>query len=140
MFSLLLSVVLSGTMSLAHTERNPVVEAKIRLTGQTQEIPPTTIFTPKSTGMFRLSFSWAETKGLSNGAWSTTVRFTNVTPATLGWSMLTSGIYGYSDYSVGFLAIAGKPVTFEVHPSGDISGSSYDLFIVIERLTKIPSF
>ena len=39
-----------------------------------------------------------------------------------------------------FLAKAGTPVKFFVNSEGGTNAGTYDLFIVIERLTKIPTF
>jgi hypothetical protein len=48
---LTLLLVISCTVLLAQGHDLPGVVARVKLTGQTQAIPPTLVFTPKSTGI-----------------------------------------------------------------------------------------
>lgn len=141
--SLLLLLFASCTLSWAQSRSDfPVVVKRVKLVGQSQEIPTTTIFTPKSTGLFRISLVGAETvAGHSGGEWQITVNWTGIVSRdVIGFGLNTSATLESGAASPPVTLRAGKPVKLRVGAIGDVTGAVYDIFIVIERLTKIPSF
>jgi hypothetical protein len=128
---------------------SPVIVAKISLTNQTQQIPTTTLFTPTTSGLYRVSIYFSMTKPVTQLEWDTSLYFTdeagaenmtggasvarlnyslNAIPPT-AWATTTSGD---PVAPVTFRAIAGTPVSYSV--SGPASGDTYELFLVAERL------
>lgn len=143
--SLLLLLIVACNMSQAQSQRDlPVVVARLKLTGQTQTIPMTKIFTPKSTGMFRASVVLAETVAQGNDRWTGALMWTDVAADEQSefFSVQTNFVHTElsSHLMTPFLAKAGTPLKFFVNSEGGTNAGTYDLFIVIERLTKIPTF
>jgi hypothetical protein len=117
--------------------RYPKIVATFERVGQTDKIPPTTIYTPPKWGTFRATLIMVLTRG--NGeqeaGWSGIVRFTNG-GGTFGGPAVelptSNRTAGYSEMPI--RAIAGRPITFEVDSSGDTSGSKYNVWLVVEQL------
>jgi hypothetical protein len=126
---------------------SPVIVARVALLGQTATIPTTTLFTPKVSGLFRISAYLAmTTQGTTGGVWTFQVGWTDeagaeaptevplyVTdnqrpPNAFAWGQNISG-----EQTVILRAIANTPVTYTVF--GDASaGGAYEVFITAERL------
>jgi hypothetical protein len=139
---LLLLVALCGLSFAQGRSDFPVVVARVKLVGQTQAIPPTTIFTPKSTGLFKISMVVVETvAGHSGGYWDIGLVWTGIVePDSIGGTLGTASVHEGNLESLPSTLLAGKPVTLRVDAHDDVRDARYDIFIVIERLTKIPSF
>jgi hypothetical protein len=138
----------------APTLTPPAIVKKVILANQTAPIPTTTIFTPASNGLFRLSVYItqvvpAEKQG-SQSNWQYQFNWTDdagpESPlAPLMWvgsAQTPPKAWGVPYYSESpgtvtvFEAIAGQPVSFSVNlvdPAG-VGGGTYSLYFVVERL------
>src|SRR5262249_46252492 len=147
---LLMVIILSGIGVAQSPAKNGPVEglprivARMKLTNQSDTVPPTVIFTPKSSGLFRVSIDLILTsrnQGTDVLFWFANMDWTDVTREH---SVLTSVNTqkvgsGGGGRTLSFSAKAGTPVRFYTTVNGDATGSAYDVFLVIERLTKIPT-
>jgi hypothetical protein len=122
---------------------------KVILANQTAPIPTTTIFTPASDGLFRLSAYITEVvpaeKQGNQSNWQYQFNWTDDAGAEspagylmwLGSSQIPPNAYSGSPGTVTvFEAIAGQPVSFSVNlvdPVG-VGGGTYSLYFVVERL------
>ncbi len=123
----------------------PVIVAQGSLVNQTASIPMTTILTPATSGLFRISVYGIPTA--TDGSYSTTFPmdlyysddsgpydkiFTflavhtgcNLSPAAGNTSI-------NCNYTSVFRAVAGVPIQYDVQVSGQVT---YDLFFTVERL------
>jgi hypothetical protein len=138
----LLAVVLGLAVgSFAQTTTTfPKVVATFHRANQTDVIPMAAIFTPKTGGFFRFTVYGAVTKAnpLTNGnttAWEPTVTFTDDTGDVtlndvLSVNRQSSGVLTESS----FWDRAGVPISFGVNSIGDVSGTEYNVIIVVEQL------
>jgi hypothetical protein len=133
----------------------PNIVKKVILANQTAPIPTTTIFTPASNGLFRLSVYItqvvpAEKQG-NQSNWQYQFNWTDDAGAEslpagylmwLGSSQIPPNACGVPSYSASpgtvavFEAIAGQPVSFSVNlvdPVG-VGGGTYSLYFTVERL------
>ena len=139
--SVLLLLLTSCLTSVAQSRSDfPVVVKRFKLTGQTQRIPTTTIFTPRATGMFRVSLVGVETVAANNGAWDIFVDWKGLVSVASTSVHLRTLLLNEVATSATFTAVAGTPIHVSSFKVQKVGGSSYDVFIVIERLTKISSF
>ena len=121
---------------------SPQIVARVNLTGQTNSIPTTTFFTPKSDGLFRLSGVMVTTLASNQltGTWETTIGFTPDSGATTQpWVSTNTAVItgGVNESTLTVRSNAGNPLTYSVSVganSGDPQGSTYELFLVLERL------
>lgn len=116
----------------------PRIVATFERLGLTAELPPTTIYTPKTWGTFRISIVMVGT--LANGtnaSWIGAIRFTDGSGPN-GPDGFGAGLYTVSrETAVSAFPIrakAGKPLKFSVTSSGDTSGSKYNVWVVVEQL------
>jgi hypothetical protein len=112
----------------------PNVVAQVALTGQTQPIPQTTLLTPQTNGLYRVSVYMASSS--SSGSWPLLVLYwtDDVGPQQCGneCSLL-------SNFNVGttFIvrAIAGSSISYSVGPiTQGQTLETYNLFITVEQL------
>lgn len=117
---------------------NPRIVAKVDLLNQTGPLSPLTIYTPKHSGTFRASTVVIETVacgcsgnylpqfGLTyrNISFTETFNFTGFYPSL---------VYPYNGVAT-MAADAGKPMAFSVPASGNVTGSNYDIHIILEEL------
>jgi hypothetical protein len=122
---------------------SPVIIAKIALTGQTANIPATTIFTPTKTGLYRLSTYATETVPVFNSpaSWGTNFLFTDdsgvQTTYSISWAAGSAGpAANISAIAIPFEAVAGQSLTFSNTLGGDDGrgGGTYSLYFTVERL------
>jgi len=119
----------------------PHIVREVQLTGQTSPIPTTTLFTPKSNGLFRFSGVMVVTTGnqcQDNCTWTTTIGFSPGTGATTQeWLGANAAVVG-GGVTPGTLTVrnnGGQPLTYSVTCSfGDCSGSVYELFMTVEQI------
>ena len=116
----------------------PRVVAKINLTNQTSQIPPTTLFTPPTSGMFRISvYETMTAAGDGNGVVLNWTDEAGLESANVGGIQPGSGPYclsaaGPPPCGTTLFAEAGAPIIYQI--SSDANGGTYDLHIVVERL------
>jgi hypothetical protein len=126
--------------------RQPNIVASFHLKNISQGIPTTTLFTPVTTGVFRVSIYLAMTTPVSGGNWWTLnmnwaddAGQEEINLGSLPDDSAPPGDYSFT--STGginppftFEAVAGQPVTFTLHQSVDNPPGTCGLSIVIERL------
>ena len=115
----------------------PRVVAKTDVLNQTGQIPPTTLLTPPTSGMFRVSvyetmvapgdgnsvqLAWTDEAGGENA---------NVGNTQYGSTYCVSAA-GPPPCGTTLFAVSGTPITYST--STDSNGGTYDLHIVVERL------
>lgn len=132
----------------------PRVVATVSLTGQTASIPTTTIFTPKKSGLYRVSVYGAMTTPVSENAasWDVFLGWTDdagaevtgfmyiadwwAPPAAYG-SCGAGGFSSAAQNGAGCVQVvrnvAGQPLTYAVGTYNNPSGT-YELFITVEQL------
>jgi hypothetical protein len=116
---------------------SPKIVATFQRLGLTADLPPTTIYTPKNWGTFRVSIVMVGT--VSNqqyGQWTGQLQFTDGAgqngPNTFVVQLTTSILAtGSGDFPI--RAQAGKPLKFSVS-SFITQGAKYNVWIVVEQL------
>lgn len=140
----------TGTPTATFT--SPVILKKIILANQTAPIPTTTIFTPVSNGLFRVSvymttpapnsnpnnwvfnLGWTDEAGVENTNGNGFVQATSVNQSPGAWGgLVTLGAVTLSGIAV-IQCNAGHPVTYSVSPSLTSDLGSYSLYFTVERL------
>jgi hypothetical protein len=127
----------------------PTIVKKVILANQTAPIPTTTIFTPASNGLFRVSVYMTQVVPMQYndaGTWLYNLNWTDDAGPESGSAMpiiqmysaqVPPQAYGTFDGSQGNVIIlegvAGKPVTFSISLSGD-TGGTYSAYFTVERL------
>ena len=121
----------------------PRIVAQVSLTGQTNPISPTTVFTPSQSGLFRISPYFLATNYTANGeTWTMTYWFTDdlgsehVVLLCLNSNQGGSDSYAYvcpGGPPFTFRAVAGTSIVFDVEGTPE-APFSYDLFFTIEQL------
>jgi len=135
-----LMVALATITSFGQTAQPPAypqIIVRVNLTGQTNEIPTTQMFTPDKDGLFRICGAMVITAA-SNQPGSWLMSFTFVSDG----GSETESIFGQNSQVVGggggdcipFRSNARIPVTYFVQSNGNPQGSVYELFFVVERL------
>jgi hypothetical protein len=130
----------SGTVS-------PSIVASRQLTGRTTMIPTTALFTPSTTGLYRVSAYIAmSTSGTTGCPWDLTFGWTDDAGAEQASELLQLSASAHPPSAYGFgenaltqtaimRAVAGSPITYTV-PATGCSGDNgtYELFMTVERL------
>jgi hypothetical protein len=125
----------------------PVIVAQRALTGQTSNIPPTTLLKPKKSGLFRIS-AYGIPTATDQSSEEVSVDFTysdDVGPVDQPFDIFAGGtgclLVGNENrnwnctYSVVIRAVAGVPIQFATTIMCDGSCNvTYDLFITMEQL------
>jgi len=136
----LLGVTLRSSDATPAALATPVVVARVSLTDQNAPIPTTVIFTPRQTGLYRISPYMSATNGPINGYWNFDFFWTDEGGTRNATTMLVlNSDYGKDQTnglvvgSFSFRAIAGQPVSYDVSGCCGVSGT-YELSLVVERL------
>lgn len=127
------------------TPIGPSIVAHAKLTNQTAPIPTTTILTPKTTGLYRMSIyqtlttanatsqscwevivNWSDDAGVEEG--QTNCVFGSQTPPQAYLNQVFPG------QVFTFEVTAGSPVTYSVAQFGGSDGTAYSLYYTLERL------
>jgi hypothetical protein len=136
----------SGSRSADASPTTPIsapIVAKGKVVSQTAEIPQTTIFTPGTTGLYRLSAYMVETAPgpTPNIYWNFNLFWTDDggSEENPGNMLLAAvGGFGTPTWTPGsvsvFQAHAGQPVSYSVTLSGGTSGGTYSVYYTLERL------
>ena len=114
----------------------PCVVATISLTNQNTSIPNTPIFTPVTTGIFRISAYLSTTRAhVRGGLWLVQLKWTDDNGTVKDVTV------AHERSSNAFIAtavvqdIGGQPLLYATTPQGGAGGSmTYNLFIVVEQL------
>lgn len=133
----------SATSSVAISAA-PNTVAQVVLKGQTTTIPTTTIFTPQSDGLYRISGYGTTTVPGSQGYWNVIFGWTDDAGAEQNsamppsdWLLIpTNASWGFTGtLTLVVNANAGMPLTYSVGIyDGSTTGSTYELFITVEQL------
>jgi len=118
---------------------SPQIVATFERLGQTAAIPPTTIYTPKEWGTFRVSIVMVltATAGTTGEFWYGELQFVNAAGVNCceAYSVaLPSKGLGSAFGEFPISAKAGTPIKFSVQRAGDNSGSKYNVWVVVEQL------
>jgi hypothetical protein len=118
---------------------SPRIVATFERLGVTAGIPPTTIYTPKNWGTFRISIVLVCTvaNGDGNANWRGDVVFTDGAGNNSGslWeAAVPTQIRGTRVTEFPIRAKAGIPIKFSVTPFGQVGGSKYNVWVVVEQL------
>ena len=129
--------------SLTSAPLVPRIVAQVSVTGQTNPISPTTVFTPTKTALFRISPFFLATNYTAYGeTWTLTYWFTDDLGSEhvvlLCLNSNQAGSDSYASVCPGgppftFRAVAGTPIVFDVEGTPE-APFSYDLFFTIEQL------
>jgi hypothetical protein len=118
----------------------PRIVARFHRFGQTSAIPPTPIYTPSRWGIFSVSTVMVlATSNGQDGGWLGNLAYTNgsgagnasAPPYILGMLQNPGGI------AQGITVVVqepNRPLTFSTSSQGNISGSKYNVFIVVEQI------
>jgi hypothetical protein len=140
----------TGTPTATFT--SPVIIKKIILANQTAPIPTTTIFTPASNGLFRVSvymttpvvnsnpnnwifnLEWTDEAGVENTNGSGLLQTSSVSQPPGAWGGLINGGLATPTGLAVIQCNAGHPVTYSVSPSLTSDLGTYSLYFTVERL------
>ena len=146
--ALIVAMALTGSKPVegsGTTLSSPAIVAKVAVTGQSAVIPATKVFTPKVSGLYRISSYMAMTTPGSNasGGWYLQLNWTDDAGAEasdlliLGDTQRPSSAFAFP-YGPGnaftFRAVAGVPVSYSVIDGGSNANGTYELFFTVERL------
>jgi hypothetical protein len=120
---------------------SPTIVAKIQLLNQTGVVSPTTIFTPSTTGMYRVStvivLTQANGTTDSNAYYWGQLSFNYVrTPgqADATYPLYVTKLSASSGVTV-VMSSAGQPISFfTTSGGGDITNTKYNVYIEVEKL------
>jgi hypothetical protein len=117
----------------------PRIVATFERLGQTGDISPITIYTPKKWGTFRVSIVMVGTKanGVQYANWAGEFQFMDGAgedvPSSFAVPLLTD-IRRTAATDFPIRAEAGKPMKFFVNGYGGPEGSKYNVWVVVEQL------
>ena len=117
----------------------PQIIARVNLTGQTNPIATTKLVNPTKDGLYRVSAVIVITTANNppGGLWYVYLGFAPDTgPTTQGVFAANSSQIGggLNSYSYTIRSNAGHPITYAVADNGGAQGSTYELFLILERL------
>jgi hypothetical protein len=134
---------------------SPTIVATVSLPNQTAPLPSTVLFTPDTTGLFRVTaymtevvpltnngsvdtwiyhLGWTDDAGKEsgNGQHGIMLLQTNLTPPSAWAATLNTSSPGLTSIVE---AVGGAPVTFSMSKAGSVNGpSTYSLYITVEQL------
>ena len=110
----------------------PCVVATLSVTNQTVPVSETALFTPTTSGLFRVTV-YMESSAIQGSVWSLQFKNTDDLKKRSGSivqvapGQLLSGVSVYRD-------VAGQPITYTVAQVKVGEGAFYDLFVTVEQL------
>jgi len=131
--TLLIALCASGFGQEARNENSPCaslpcIVASISLPNQTESVYQVPIYTPTTTGFFRISYYEEDPSGV--GFWTFTWNWTDDSKyQAFGPFTIQPGEY-FNDGVPGMRVLAGHPITYTVTGHG----GSYNLFAIVEQL------
>jgi hypothetical protein len=114
----------------------PRVVARLNLLNRTKEVGPATLYTPNSSGVFRVSIVMTVTVGNGvPGTWNSALFYVPLTGLNQqSFSCSISSAQPFSDgIQAPFSAAKDNPITVSITGSW-ISGSQYNAYIILEQL------
>lgn len=116
----------------------PCVVASATLTNQTQPVPATPVFTPTTSGLFRVTAYMTTSTGTTNAYWDIEAGWTDNHGFKKG-AFLGAASQNQASTYPGILVqdLAGQPLLYQtiLHGGGKGSGGmTYDLYITVEQL------
>jgi hypothetical protein len=132
LFTLLVTSASLNTFGQAATSaKYPRVVTELSVTKQSETIPMTTFYTPKTNGIYRVSAYMALTPAVQgcNAFWALTVSWTDESGVDTATSVHPEG-------TIVVRGIAGRPLKYGVFNLGLSCGQEYDVFLVVEQLTN----
>jgi hypothetical protein len=145
-------VLFSATIASSNSHRSlPKVVSKVAIKGRSTAIPQTTLVTPASNALYRVSAYGVVTVPNGNTAfWNLELNWTeeygaencyNGTQQGVPCSLLTInsnwenyGEYRWAQQTWVVRANAGTPLSYSMVDVGGATGSKYDLFLTVEQL------
>ena len=117
----------------------PRIVATFERLGQTGSISPITIYMPKKWGTFRCSLVMVLTEANGGEAfWQGGLLVKDGSgqhgPDSPFGTSLTTNARNTIVFDFPFRAEAGQPIQVEVEPTGNTSGSKYNVWVVVEQL------
>lgn len=125
---------------------SPEIVASVELTGQTTAIPSTTLFTPKTDGLYRISAYMTLTAVGTGNPWNLVLTWTDDAGVETNLSVISlfsdsvpphawGGVPAVPPTNPPFIvrANAGQPVSFSTTNINATNGT-YELFLTVERL------
>ena len=119
---------------------SPKIVATFHRFGLTAALPPTTIYTPKNWGTFRISIVLVgtEANGQQQSGYEGGILFTDEAGINMPTASTVAVLYtnargtGVVDFPI--RAKANKPIQLIVSASGNTFGSKYNVWVVVEQL------
>jgi hypothetical protein len=130
----------------------PRVVAKVAITGRTSAIPATTLLTPASNALYRVSaygvvtvpngntafwhlkLNWTDDYGSEN-CYNGTQQGTSCTLLKINSNWENFGQYRWGQQGAWVVrANAGTPLSYSMADVGGATGSTYDLFLTVEQI------
>ena len=117
----------------------PRVVARLNLLNRTKELGPQVLYTPKKSGVFRVSAAMVCTVGNGNvqGSWSSQVSWSNEIGLIPPFSVagVGVGVPSWSELSPITINVSGgTPIMFSVVSPSDTSGTQYNAYVILEQL------
>jgi hypothetical protein len=111
----------------------PCVVASVSLTDQTASVSQVPIFTPTTTGLYRVSY-YEESSRIQGSVWKFRWNWTDdsITRSS-GTLELDPG--AYSNFGLPAMwVLAGQPITYSVTAGHNAAGTTYNLLATVEQL------
>ena len=110
----------------------PCVVATLSVTNQTVPVSETALFTPTTSGLFRVTF-YMESSPVRGSDWGLQFKYTDdlKTRSEPVWQATPGNL---ASFNYVFRVVAGQPITYAVTQVKIGEGAYYDLFITVEQL------
>ena len=113
----------------------PCVVTTATLTGQGAPLPPTAIFTPPDSGVFRISTYLSATHPINTaGTWTLYLAWTDDIGGRSAPTVAQTTSSNANTATFVVQAIGGKPVFYRTTAAGGWKGTTYNVYIVVEQL------
>lgn len=150
-FALPLLLLIASTFTLAQNASKPksgpadfpTIVGSLSLTGQSDKVPPTVLFTPSTNGLFRISVDLIITKSKTNknlyGYWEGKLQWTDVKSEDRLGPKVDARVLGsqLQGETYTFSAVAGQSIEFSTKATR-AGHSTYDVFVILEQLSELP--
>jgi hypothetical protein len=115
-----------------HTPRAPIVVAEATYINQNLDLAQTTVFTPSSDGLYRIT-AYVEFVPTNSANTTNVLAFWTDNEKTKGANLSVAGNNGLF-VPVTVYALAGTPISIETNGTSLASGSEYNLYVTVEQL------
>ena len=122
--------------------KSPVIVKKAARVNQTAPIPTSTLYTPQDDALYRISSVFQLSVPTANNMgiwcpafnWSDQVGLEQPTPEVACVVANRQPPFAIEHQTFTFRVKAGNPITYRVTNQNDTTGSTYSLYVVVERL------